>query len=102
VFNAVSSVGPSVVAGVPSLAGRDAVFALLARESLAGQAHTPRPDSPAPVVDRAWTLAGASHGQKSNAVTVTVNPMSGTGTRDAQAEDDDGAFGDPAPAPTAP
>jgi sugar lactone lactonase YvrE len=74
-LNAAAARGPSAGAGLPSLAGRDAAFALLARESLpvpgepvvgllAGGALTPRLDSPAPAVDRAWSPAGASGGQK--------------------------------------
>jgi hypothetical protein len=53
-LSAVSSVGPSPVAGAPSLVSRDALFALLA----------PHPDSPAPVADRASIPAGVSGGQQ--------------------------------------
>jgi hypothetical protein len=64
-FNAVSPGGPSTVAGVPSVSGRDAVFALLARESLqeAGGALTPQLGSPTPIADRASIPAGAAGGQ---------------------------------------
>jgi hypothetical protein len=72
---AVPSFVPLAVAGVPSLASRDAAFALLAEQSLpgpgepyaallAGGALTPRLDSPTPAGDRAGTPAGTSGGQK--------------------------------------
>ncbi len=74
-FHATASGEPSAVAGVPSLARRETVFALLVRESLprpgefsvdlmAGGALPPHLDSPTPVADRAWTRAGASGEQK--------------------------------------
>jgi hypothetical protein len=51
---------PSGVAVVPSLAVRDAAFALLARESLQiPDDSTDRLDSLAPVADLLWTTAGA-------------------------------------------
>jgi len=58
------SVGPSAS---PSAVSRDAVFALLARQSLqgAGEALTPYRGSLSPVVDRALTPASASGGQSS-------------------------------------
>jgi hypothetical protein len=71
VLNAASVVGPSAVAGVPTLASRDAVFALLAQGAsypyvalLAGTALAPHLDSPTPAADRAWAPTGAAGGQK--------------------------------------
>jgi hypothetical protein len=66
-FNIASSTGAAAVAAIPSLASRDAVFALVVGESL------PKPgepsldltapfDNPTPVVDQALTPAGAFGG----------------------------------------
>jgi hypothetical protein len=74
-LDAAASGRVSVVAGVPSLPGRDAVFALLGRESLprpgepsvdlpADDALTSWLHSPASVGDSAWTAVSVSGGQK--------------------------------------
>jgi hypothetical protein len=74
-FPAALSSGPSAVAGVASLASRDALFALLVRESLlgpdvscvdltGGAAPTPNLDYPTPDADAALTLTGISYGQQ--------------------------------------
>jgi hypothetical protein len=70
-FSAVLSLGPSVGPGVPSLAARDAAFALPVRELLprlgapaadllAVAALAPRLDGSTPVGDRAGTFGGTS------------------------------------------
>jgi hypothetical protein len=60
--NVVFSVEPSGLAGAASPATRDAVFALLARESLAGAGETSVgfQAGGAPVMDRVWTPTAAS------------------------------------------
>src|SRR5262249_39074897 len=71
--NAASFAGASAVTGVPSLAGRDAAFAELARQPLPGlgasldalltsEALTPAVDNPVSVADHGWTPAGISDG----------------------------------------
>ena len=81
-------------AAVPSLAGRDAVFDLLAREPLqgAGEAFTPYQGSPSPVVDRALTPASATGGQSSldHLTLLALSGGQGTGsdTTGSDLEDD--------------
>jgi hypothetical protein len=89
---AASSIESSASAGVPSLASRHAVFAVLVGESLpglgdpsadllAGSALTPYQDSPAPATDRAWTLAGDLGGQKPAELSSLLTPVSRQGFR---------------------
>jgi hypothetical protein len=90
--DAAASGGVSVGAGVPSLAGRDAVFALLGRASL------PRPgepsihlpavdvltswlDRPTPVADRAGTAARGSGGRTPLDTPTSLTPGSSQGFR---------------------
>jgi hypothetical protein len=66
-FNVGSSSGPPAIAGVPSLAGRDAMFALAVREPLQKPGEsafdlTARWDSAPAGADRGWTSADASGG----------------------------------------
>jgi len=83
------------VAAAPSLALRDAAFALLARESLpgtpaigfpAGGAATPRPDGPAP--------AGPAAGQRPLGPVTLLSPWAGTGIRQASSDRLDGPLAD--------
>jgi hypothetical protein len=65
-----SSSGPSAIAGVPSLAGQDAVFALAVREAFPKPGEpsadlTAPGDSPALVADQSLTRANAFGGQQS-------------------------------------
>ena len=85
-FNAAASSGVPIAAAVPSLAGRDAVFALLARDF----------DSPTPVTDRALTPAGASGGQKSVDQLTSLTPGSSEGFGSERSAVDllDGAWAD--------
>jgi hypothetical protein len=75
VLNAATAGGGSVVPGVPALAGRDAVFALVSRQPLprsgepglnllAGAALAPWLDSPTPAADRAAAPGVVSGGPK--------------------------------------
>src|SRR5262249_4718128 len=89
-FHAGASGRVSGVAGVPSLAGRDGVFALLGQESLprpgepsvnlpAGEALTSWLDAPTAVADRAWTAAGVSGGPKTLDLSMPLTPGSSEG-----------------------
>jgi hypothetical protein len=88
VFNTMSSVGVPAGAGGPSLAPRDAVFALLVRESLpggsavdllTGRTRTPRLASPVPAADRAWRPSGPAGEQKSADRLTAATPGSSSG-----------------------
>jgi DNA-binding beta-propeller fold protein YncE len=92
VFPAAASGGVSVVASVSSAAGRDAVFALLGRQSpprpgepsvnlAAGAVLTPWVDRPTPVADRAGTPARVSGGQMSLDPSIPLTPVSSQGLR---------------------
>jgi streptogramin lyase len=69
-LGAVAAVGPPAGGGAAPVVGRDAVFALLFRESLpepavgflAAESLPAHADSPAPAAGGAWTLAGAPGG----------------------------------------
>jgi hypothetical protein len=91
-LGAVSAVGPSGVAGVPALAGRDALFALSVRESLqepdassldlaAVEALTPHLGSLPLTPDRAWVPVGASGGQRPPDAFTPLTPGSIPGAR---------------------
>jgi hypothetical protein len=69
-FTIASSRGPSAIAGVPSLAGQDAVFALAVREAFPKSGEpsvdlTAPGDSPALVADQSLTRANTFGGQQS-------------------------------------
>jgi hypothetical protein len=90
--SAVSAIGPPAVAGVASLAHRDAAFALLAGESLPGPgepfvallasgALTPGLGGPTPPEDGAGTAAATSGGQKPLDVATSLTLESSQGLR---------------------
>jgi hypothetical protein len=87
--------GQSVVVDIPSVAGRDAVFALPGRESMpksgeaavnhqAGAALTSWLDSSMPAANRAWTIAGVSGGQKPLDLWTPLTPEGSQGLSFAQ------------------
>jgi hypothetical protein len=91
-FTAVASSGPSVVATIPSLAIRDALFALLGGQALpelaapaldltAGAVFTPLLDGAPSVADRALILAGAFGGLDLPERVTALTPGDGHGTR---------------------
>jgi hypothetical protein len=88
----VSAVGPSSIAGVASLASRDALFALSVRESLPGpgassidlaavEALMPHLGSLPLTPDRGWAPVGASGGQKPLDPFTPLTPGSIAGAR---------------------
>jgi hypothetical protein len=89
---AVPSAGPLAVTGVPTLANRDAAFALLAGQSLPGPGDpdvsilargllTPRQDRPTPVADRVAAPAGDSGGKKPLDISTPLTPESSQSVR---------------------
>jgi glucose/arabinose dehydrogenase len=93
--SAAAPIVPLVVTGVPSVASRDAVFALLVRESLpggpavdvlAGRALTARADSSPP--------AGLAGGQKPLDPLAMLSPWAGEGIRQESSDALDGSLAD--------